>query len=183
MLTSKEAFNSWLGACMHGCVGDHINEMAGNTTAPIVDEKIQLSWFDNSDWNALRSYKGRFYKSASYALICEAPEDIVKNYLYYCAPISDGQQIALIKRDIRNQTYLSWEYFKAFRACETAQRLIRDYDSQLWQRVVIVNYGWEWEFEKKFGSLHNWQQKLQAHYDKLTTCEFEDIWNILRAIE
>ena len=183
MLSAKEAFKSWLGACMHGQVGDHFKEMAGNIITPIVDEKIQLSWFDNSDWDALRAYKGKFYKSASYALICEAPEDIVKNYLYYYAPISEGEQIALIKRDIRNQTYLSREYFMAFRACETAQKLIRDYDSKLWQRVVIVNYGWDWEFERKFGSLAKWHQKLSNHLHELNTCEFEEIWSILRAIE
>ena len=182
MLTAKEAFQSWLGACMHGQVGDHFKEMAGNIITPIEDEKIQLSWFDNSDWDALRAYKGKLYKSASYALICEAPEDIVKRYLYYCAPISDEMQIALVKRDIYNETNLSRDYFQAFHACEAAQKLIKDYDSNLWQRVIVVNYGWEWEFEKKHGSLRAWQEKLQANYDKLTTCEFEEIWSILRAI-
>jgi len=183
METAKEAFYGWLGACMHGSVGDHIKEMAGNVMTPIIDEKIQLSWFDDFNWNALRSYKERLYKSASYALICEAPDDIVKNYLYYCAPISEAQQIALIKRDIREQTHLSRDYFSIFRACEATQKLIKDYDAQLWQRAIVVNYGWEWEFEKKFGSLSNWQQKLTANCEKLTTCEFDEIWNILRAIE
>lgn len=183
MLNTKQTFYGWLGACMYGSIGDHIKEMAGNVIVPITDEKIQHSWFDNANWDALRAYKGIFYKSVSYRLISEAPADIVKNYLFYYAPISEAQQIALIKRDICCQTYLSRDYFEAFRACEAAQKLIRDYDLKLWQRAVIVNYGWEWEFEKKFGSLSKWQQKLKANLDNLATCEFDEIWNVLRAIE
>lgn len=49
--------------------------------------------------------------------------------------------------------------------------------------MLMVNYGWEWKFEKKFGTLGIWQNKLRANYDKLTECNFEDIPAILDAIK
>lgn len=182
MLSTKEVFYNWLGSCWHGGVGVHLEELAGNDIPPIIDEEIQHSWFDKADWDAVRAYKGIFYKSVSYRLICEAPEDIVKVYLNYAIPITEQQQIALILRDIRNQTFLSRNYFGVFRACKTAQKLIRDYDSFLWRQAIMVNYGWEWEFEQKFGSLANWQKKLKENYNKLTTCNFEELSNILHTI-
>lgn len=168
---------------MHGRIGDHVlEEMAVGPPIPIPDEKVQLSWFDNSDWDSVRSYDGRWYKSASLRLIKEAPEDVVKKYVVFCAPLDEVKQVALVQRDICNRTHLAGEYFRYYRACKAAQKLIKDYDVELWHRVLVVNYGWEWEFEKKFGTLGIWQQKLKSHFDELTACKFDDVLTILRAI-
>ncbi len=176
-------FVMWLIACMHGRIGDHVlEEMACDSPIPIPPEEVQLAWFDNEDWDVVRAYHGRWYKSASLRLIREAPEDIVKFYVFYCSPLDEEKQIALAQRDIDNKSHLAGEYFAYYRACPQAQKLIKEYDAELWHRVLMVNYGWEWEFEKKHGTLAIWQQKLKENYDRLTTCRFEDVEKILRSI-
>lgn len=188
---TTQVFEQWLTACMHGRIGDHVlQEMACSPPIPIPDEKVQLSWFDNQDWDAVRAYHGRWYKSASLRLINEAPDDVVKFYCFYCAPLDEAKQVALIKRDIACSNHLAVEYFAYYHACKAARQLIHDqarqgdeYFTHLWHRVLMVYYGWEWEFEKKFGTLGVWQTKLKAHYCDLTACEFDEVENILHSIE
>ena len=182
-MNTNTTFIRWLYACMHYNVGDHtLKEMAADPPIPIPDEATQLSWFDNQDWDAVRGYHGRWYQSASLRLIKEAPEDVVTFYVYYCAPLDEQRQIALAQRDIDDKSHLAGEYFRYYYACPEAQKLIKGYDAQLWHRVLMVNYGWEWEFEQKHGSLAIWQQKLRAHFDELTSCSFEEIPELLASI-
>lgn len=186
-----QIFETWLNACMHGPIGDHfLQEMACAPQVSIPDEQVQLSWFDTANWDAVRAYHGRWYKSASLRLINEAPEDVVKLYCLYCTPLDEEKQVALIKRDIACSTHLAEEYFGYYHACQAARQLIHnqaqtgdEYFVHLWHRVLKVYYGWGWEFEQKFGTLAKWQQKLKSHFDELTVCSFDDIEKILHAIE
>ena len=187
----RQVFENWMMACMHGRIGDHVlEEMACNPPILIPDEEVQLSWFDNQNWDVIRAYHGRWYKSASLRIIKEAPDDIVKFYVFYCAPLDEAKQTALIERDVCQSTHLAEEYFTYYHACLAARCLIHkaaqgknEYFVRLWQRVLMVCYGWEWEFEKKFLNLSIWQQKLKAHYDELTYCKFEEVEIILHSIE
>ncbi len=178
----QQVFESWLGNCMHGSIGDHVTEMAGNFQAQPVDESIQLSWFDNKDWTAVRQYNGVWYKTASLRLIKEAPADVVLNYLFYCSPIDTEKQIALIERDIREKTHLSRNYFHIFCACPQAQKQIMKYDKDLWLKVLYRNYAWDWKYEKMFGSTAKAKEKIFTHFEELSNCNFEEIPEALEKI-
>ena len=186
----KKVFENWLNACMNGSIGDHLLELADKPPVQMPEEEIQLSWFDNQDWETVRAYKGRWYKSASLRLIKEAPEEVVKFYVFYCSPIDEQKQLALIERDIACRSHLAMEYFPYYHACDKVRELIHkqaqkgdDYFIHLWHRVLMVYYGWEWKFEKRFNTLAVWQAKLKSHYEELTVCRYDELEEILDAIE
>lgn len=178
----KKLFEEWLGTCMHGPIGDHMISILGNTSVEIVPEPEQLRWFAEKNWDAVRKYKGRLYKSASKCLIEKAPEDIVERYLLYCTPLREELQLSLINRDIEENSSLSKKYFYSFSATEDEQELIRANLPELWPQVVIVNYGWLWKYEQKHGSLANWQKKLSENLHLLENCPISEICGILDTI-
>lgn len=179
----KTIFESWLGACMHGPIGDHVlEEMALNADISMVDEETQLSWFDNEDWEAVRTYKGRWYKSASLRLLDEAPCDVVKQYLLICVPLDEIHQEILVKRDIRDGSDLSWNYFVAFSACESVQKLIREHDiklkinprtNRLWFCVMLRNYVWPLISEQAMSA--ETEKLLLPYLTESVRCPWEDL--------
>ena len=48
--------------------------------------------------------------------------------------------------------------------------------------MLFVNYGWHNEFEKKFGNLKNWHEKLSSNFSILAHCPIDEIMNTLRKI-
>ena len=178
----KKLFDKWISACWHWEIGNHMDCVLGNVTVDVIPEPEQLRWFAEENWDAIRSYKGRLYKSASKCLIEKAPKDIVERYLLYCSPLREELQISLINRDIEENSSLSKKYFWAFRATEHAQELIRSHLPELWPQVVIVNYGWLWKYEKKHGSLATWQKKLSENLHLLENCPISEICGVLDTI-
>ena len=179
----KTIFENWLGACIHGPIGDHVlDTMVARTDSSMVDEKTQLQWLNSSDWNKVRAYTGRWYQSASMRLIAEAPDDIVKQYLLYCVPLDAGHQEVLVKRDINNGSDLSWYYFVVYSACETVQELLRRHDilllsnprpQRLWFCVLLRNYVWPLISEQALSA--ETEELLLPHLNETVDCPLADI--------
>lgn len=147
-----------------------------------VSEKEQLQWLEDNDIEKICSYVGPWKGKAAIIFLKTAPlETVVKKLRYY--KLNEDQQLALIEREISdNSNVLLWYYFSQNSAFLEAQKKIQAYDQNLWQRMLIVNYGWSNEFEKKFGNLKNWQEKLSSNFSILAHCPIDEIMNTLRKI-
>lgn len=188
----KRAFKNWLYNCLHaprdneaaygrmqlyGMAGDEIVISA-------VGEEEQLRWLDEKNIEKISSYTGRWKGKAAVRFLQEAPEESVFFQLHYRLLKRPEEQYALAQRDISNgENNLIWFYFSSYRAFPEVQALLRDYDANLWNRMVMVNYGWDFEFERKFGSLKAWQEKLSENYSLLAHCPIENIRQVLHGIE
>lgn len=147
-----------------------------------VSEKEQLQWLKDNNLEKICSYVGPWKGKAAIIFLKTAPmETVVKKLRYY--KLSDEQQLALIEREISNNgNVLLWYYFSRYTASQEAQKKIQAYDQNLWKRMLFVNYGWHNEFEKKFGSLKNWHEKLSSNLTILAHCPVDEIMNTLRQI-
>lgn len=183
IMTSNDyqIFSDWLQNCLYGEVGDHLDSMASLENVN-VDEKTQLSWFDNQQWFKILGYKGNWSKTALLRYLQETPEDVLLHYLPYYT-LNEHEQLALILRDMHNGRHaLTREYFHINYACEMAQRLLQKYDPELWPEMIMRNYGWEYEFEQKFGCLKNWQNVLKQNTSQLMECDVAKIPTLLRKL-
>lgn len=146
-------------------------------------EDEQLQWFKEGDIEKVCSYVGSWKGKAAILFLQTAPMEVIIKNLRYRKLKSEEQQLALIERDVSdNSNVLLWYYFSQNSAFLEAQKKIQAYDQNLWQRMLIVNYGWSNEFEKKFGNLKNWQEKLSSNFSILAHCPIDEIMNTLRKI-
>lgn len=186
----ETAFKGWLTTAW---LGDRSDEKIwgkkqdlwlgyGVKMKPIVSEEEQLDWFASGNSEKIYTYCGLWKGKAAVKFLLDGPEVAVFRYLHDRL-LNEEQQCALIERDIRSgENSLIWYYFHTWRACPKAQKLIQKYDQALWRHVIMVNYGWDWQFEHKFGCLKNWQEKLDAEFPLLAHCPIEDIPQVLADI-
>lgn len=174
---------NWLDACINGEVGQHFRLLGINADmSDLADERQQLKWIKSKDWNKVASYGHIWKGKAAVEFLKKAPEGLVKEYLFYSI-LNEEQQIALIKRDIKNRRRdLIYEYFHFYFASPKAQKLIQQYDRELWKEVIMQNYGWLYEYERKFGCLTNWQRKIRENIEMLADTPAEKITEALNRI-
>lgn len=187
-----QALKGWLGASLFG---DRDNEKdygcrqsfwmcySADRSEP-VSEAQQLEWLRQGDKAKIMAYPYVWEGRAEIEFLTSAPEDAVYRYLHYNRLPDDEAQCALVQRDIRNNSNgLLWYYFHSCKACPEAQRLIQSYDSALWREMILVNYGWDYKYEKKFSNLANWRSKLSDSWPLLAHCPIEEIPTALDKIE
>lgn len=188
----RRAFENWLYVCRNFSRGNEkeygrmqlLSMAFGAVFGPVVSEEEQLRWFEEGNLEKIVSYGGLWKGKAAVRFWSEGPEEALYYQLHYRLLKREEDQLALAQRDIRNgENNLIWFYFSSYRAFPSVQKLLQEYDQNLWRRMLIINYGWEYEFERKFGSLQNWQEKLDACFPMLAHCPIEDIRQALHRIE
>jgi len=148
-----------------------------------VTEKEQLSWIEDNNTEKICSYTGCWIGEAAVKFLEKAPDEAIYKKLRYVLLKTEREQMALVEREInRGENSLLWFYFSKNQAFSSVQQRIQLYDTNLWSRMIMVNYGWDSFFEKKFGNLAVWQEKLSANLAKLLYCPIEEIEDKLRSI-
>ena len=179
----RKALTGWLNASLYG---DRENEKSYGCSQSFwmnyegkmpksATEKEQLSWFDDKKYGTIISYPYVFVGKAFDRFILEAPEEALYRFLHYNL-LEDDKQVLLVQREMKNHANgLLWFYFHMNRACAEAQELIQAYDNKLWKEMILLNYGWDNKFERKFGCLKAWREKLEDSWPLLSECPIAEI--------
>lgn len=190
-LVQKQGVYVWLYNSLFAPRGSEENygrlQMAGMSYGLIpsktATEDEQLQWLQENNIEKMYSYKGPWIGKASIEFLKKAPEIAIIKQLRYNLLRTEAEQLALVDREISNESnILLWYYFAQNSAFPAVQKKIQAYDLNLWQCMILVNYGWENEFEKKFGNLHTWRAKLTSNLSSLVYCPIEDMMETLRNI-
>lgn len=184
-----QRFKDFFNHCYHGSMKDQKAYAvrtkfligAGAPCPVITTEAEQRQWFRDRDWERIRTYNGRWKGDAALDFI--AMKDIIALFNYQQAFTfrTDAQQCAVIRLE---NSSLTW--FMVFRQSigVPAQRLIwESRNMALWKTAVMVNYGWMFKFEQRFGNLANWQHKLNENFDRIADCPPEDLLYRLNQIK
>lgn len=190
-IIQKQGVCLWLHNSLFAHRGSEENygklQMAGMSyglvPSKIATEEEQLQWLKEDSIEKMYSYKGPWIGKAAIEFLKKAPEVAIIKQLRYRTLKTEAEQLALIDREIdRNSNILLWYYFTQHTACPAAQKKIQAYDQNLWQEMILLNYGWDNEFEKKFGNLQIWREKLLSNISTLAHCPIDDIMEKLRSI-
>lgn len=187
----KSNFENWLFFSMHGDRRDEkrygrIREflMAGAPQQHHVSEEELFSWLDNGDEEKILNYSSSLEGAAFIRFLKEASENAIFRLLHYRLLKNEEEQIALVERVHHTKDdNIIWFYFCQYSAFPSVQQMLQDYgSSNLWRRVLLVNYGYDFKYEKKFGCLKEWQKKLKANFSLLEHCPVQKIAEVLDGI-
>lgn len=156
--------------------------LGGGASVPIVStEGEQRQWLAQRDLPKIYKFGGKWKGEAALDFIKLGDIVGIFNYLHHYIFPLDSQQCAVI--GLENSS-LTWFMISRQSIGVPAQHLIWESGNMaLWKVAVMVNYGWMFKYEHRFGNLNNWQKKLAKSFDQIKDCPPADILHRLDELE
>ncbi len=139
--------------------------LAGGAVYPQrLEEDDEFALIASKDWQKVCAYSRRLRPKAEVLFFQTAPIELIFAYLRTFRPQTAEAECAII---YRGDSVLTWQLVFLYSLSYEASRIIKKSGNRhIWKQAVIRNYAFEYKYEKKFGSIHNWMIQLEKSFNR-----------------
>lgn len=145
---------------------DNAQLMAGVVRpTPTLTEAEQWVLLRSEDRTKIREYHKKFKGRARTLFVRTAP--VEELFRYFTSFDLEKDEIDEYELFHRGDSYLTWFYVSRYDISAASRKLLKKCGNPyIFKCAVMRHYSFMYEFEHKFGSIANWEKKLEASFDK-----------------